>query len=131
MQRDYFMKSIKLIVCLIILALFSCNSKDQLIVGYYVTSSELNSNADISYRIGDKSVTLDDQELPWEYKFKLFTTSTSKECFYLELAGSRTDVSTLTIKISYDDEDRFVETFSDDIVHTISDIQCLYAAEDF
>ena len=123
------MKRIKLIICLIVLTLFSCNGEDQLLVRYSVTSSLGSTTADITYRINNKTESLSAQTLPWEYNFKLFTKSTSEECFYLELSGEKADASMMTMKISYDHEDWFIESFSDTLQHTISDTICLRAYE--
>lgn len=120
---------VKKVILIGLIVFFSCSVETQLIVTYSVTNSNTGTYANITYIIGDKSVTLSNQELPWEYEFKIFTTSTSKKCFYLELTGEKAapDASTMTLKISYDDEDRFTDSFSDNIFHTISDTACIQA----
>jgi hypothetical protein len=124
-------KDVKKIIVIGLIIFSSCNAEGQLLVRYSIISSNTGSYANITYKIGDKSVTLTNQELPWEYEFKLFTTSTSKECYYLELTGEKVaaDASTMTLEISYWDKDRFMESFSDNISHNINDTPCVYAVE--
>ena len=112
------MKKLHYFVIIFFLTFFlNCGGYDSAIVKY--TVSGISTNVRIEYMFGDDLITLDNEDLPWEYKYKLWSSSSdgTVEEYTAYLYAKKLDAgdtSTVELAISVDGEIMEEASFSDE-----------------